>query len=77
MRVARIANTSPGPGSGSHSSTPNVTPDIRSTVSQECTCSSPRPPSPLTRRRRRHLSRRCRPPSTPVRHNEQIVPIPI
>ena len=44
--------------------TPNVTPDIRSTVSQECTCSSPRPPSPLTRRRRRHLSRRCRPPST-------------
>ena len=41
-----------------------MTPDIRSTVSQECTCSSPRPPSPLTRRRRRHLSRRCRPPST-------------
>ena len=39
-------------------STPNVTPDIRSTVSQECTCSSPRPP--LARRRRRHLSRRRR-----------------
>ena len=29
------------PAPAPHSSTPNVTPDIRSTVSQECTCSIP------------------------------------